>query len=119
MRVDRDAAAIVDHRDIAVGRHLHLDPVGVAGERLVHRVVDDLGEQVVQRLFVGAADIHAGAPTHRLKPFEYLDVTRRVAGIPGAGLARVSFPARRRAEEDAAPNRSGVLADFLAVFAIL
>ena len=33
------------------------DPARVTGQRLVHGVVDDFGEQVVQRLLVGAADI--------------------------------------------------------------
>ena len=44
------------------------------GDRLVHGVVEHLGEEVMQRLLVGAADIHAGAPAHRLEPLEHLDV---------------------------------------------
>ena len=48
--------------------------VGVAGERLVHRVVDHLGEEMMQRLLVGAADIHAGPAAHRLEPLQHLDV---------------------------------------------
>ncbi len=55
----------------------HLDAGGMARHRLVHRIVDDLGEQVVQRLLVGAADIHAGAAAHRLEAFEHLDVGSR------------------------------------------
>ncbi len=66
MRIDRDAAAVVGDSHKTVGFHLDLDPVGVAGERLVHGVVDDFGEQVMQRFLVGAADIHAGAAAHRL-----------------------------------------------------
>ena len=90
MRIDRDAAPVVGHGHEAVGGQLHVDPVGMAGERLVHRVVDHLGEQMMQRLLVGAADIHAGAASHRLEPFEHLDVARRVGGISrrGGGLAR-------------------------------
>ena len=108
MRIDRNAAPVVGHADEAVGLELDLDPVGVAGDRLVHRVVDHFGEQVMQRLLVGAADIHAGAAAHRLQPFQHLDVARRVARIPGAtaGLARVSFGVRRRAGAAAAANRS-------------
>ena len=60
---------------------LDLDEVGMAGQRLVHRVVDDFGEQVMQRLFVGPADIHAGAAPNRLQPLQYLDVARGIAGF--------------------------------------
>ena len=40
----------------------------------IHRIVDHLGEEVMHRLFIGAADIHAWAAAHRLQPFEHLDV---------------------------------------------
>ena len=58
----------------------------MARQRFVHRVVDDFGEQMVQRLFVGAADIHAGTAAYRLEPFQHLDVGRGIAGL-GAGRA--------------------------------
>ena len=74
MRVDRDAAAVVGDGQIAVVRELDLDAGGVAGDRLVHGVVEHLGEEVVHGLLVGAADIHAGAPAHRLESFQHLDV---------------------------------------------
>ena len=45
---------------------LDLDAGGVAGDRLVHGVVEHLREEVMHGLLVGAADIHAGAPAHRL-----------------------------------------------------
>ena len=83
MRIDRDTASVVGDGDEAVGRHLHLDRGGVTAERLVHRVVDDFGEQVMQRLLVGAADIHAGAPANRFQSLEHLDVARRVALAAG------------------------------------
>ncbi len=84
MRIDRDAAAIVGDRDEAVRVHLDFDPIGIAVDRLVHGVVDRLGEQVMQRLLVGAADIHAGPPADRLEPFEHLDVARAVTRITTA-----------------------------------
>ena len=98
MRIDRHAAPVVDHSDEAVGRHAHVDPVGVAGERLVHRIVDHLGEQVMERLLVGAADIHAGPPAHRLEPLQHLDMAR---GIAGLGAARGLGGARRLAAQAA------------------
>ena len=83
VRIDRDAAAIVAHRDRAVGLEPDLDPVGVAGDRLVHGVVEQLGDQVVQRALVGAADEHGGPPAHRLETLEHLDVGGRVVGGGG------------------------------------
>ena len=83
VRVDRDAAAVVGDGHEAVGLELDLDPGGVAGDRLVHRIVDDLGEEVVQGLLVGAADIHAGPAADRLQPLQHLDVGGRI-GFLGA-----------------------------------
>ena len=55
----------------------------MASQRLVHRVVDDLREQMMQRLFVGAADIHAWPPPNRLEPFQHLDIPGRVTSLGG------------------------------------
>ena len=81
VRVDRNAAAIVDDGEEAVGGKLHLDEARMARQRLVHGVVDHLGEEMVQRLLVGAADIHAGAPAHRLEPLQHLDVMRGIVAL--------------------------------------
>ena len=88
VRVDRDAAAVVADRHRAVGGELDLDPVGVAGDRLVHGVVEGLGDQVMQRPLVGAADIHGRSPAHRLQAFQHLDVLGGIAGmrLPRGGL---------------------------------
>ena len=77
------------------------DMVGMAGHRLVHGVVEHLGEEMVHRLFVGAADIHAGAPAHRLEPFQHLDI--------GGGVARLA----RDEEEPRAAPCAGSLDAFL------
>ena len=92
----------------------------MAGERLVHRVVDDLREQVMQRLLVGAADIHAGAAAHRLQPFQHLDVARRVGlAAAGAGLPRAALPDSRRAPRRRVGEQVAGSAVFFAVFAIV
>ena len=85
MRVDRDAAAVVAHGQDAVGLELELDAVGVAGDRLVHGVVQHLGDEMVQGALVGAADIHAGAAAHGLEPLQDLDV---LGGVIGRFLGR-------------------------------
>ncbi len=94
MRVDRNAAAIVGDADEAVRLHLDFDPAGMAGERLVHGIVDHLGEQVMQRLLVGAADIHAGAAAHRLEPLQHLDMLGGVAGLRACRACRLGGAAR-------------------------
>ena len=95
MRIDRNPAPIVGHGEIAVGGQLDFDKARVAGQRLVHRIVDGLGEQVMQRLLVGAADIHAGTAPDRLEPLQHLDVVGRVVTLAIAGPAFHCFAARR------------------------
>ncbi len=85
MRIDRNAAAIVAHRDAVVGGELELDAARMAGHRLVHRIVHDLGDEVMEGALVGAADIHARPAAHRLQPLEDLDVLGGVAGGLFAG----------------------------------
>ena len=96
MRIDRNAAAIVGDGEIAVGLELDLDEGRVAGDRLVHGIVEHFGEEVVQAGLVGAADIHAGAPAHRLQPLQHLDRLFIVAGgfFLLCGLSRRAFGGR-------------------------
>ena len=92
MRVDRDAAAIVGDGEVAVLVELDLDEGRVARHRLVHGIVDHLGEEVVQRLLVGAADIHAGPAAHRLQPLQHLDRGGVVAGLRQRSEERLRRP---------------------------
>jgi hypothetical protein len=87
MRIDRDAAAVIGDGDRAVLEQFDIDEAGVARHRLVHGVVDHLGEEVVQRAFVGAADIHARPAPHRLQAFEDLDGRGVVAGLGECAVA--------------------------------
>ena len=79
MRIDGDAAAIVDHGKITVLGVAYVDPRGMARHRLVHGVVQHLGEEMVQRLLVGAPDIHAWAAADGLQPLQDFDVGSGVA----------------------------------------
>src|SRR5438128_11721588 len=76
MRIDRDPTTVVAHRDPIASGELDLDAAGMAGDSLVHGVVEHFGGEMVQPALVGAADIHAGAAPHRLEPLEHLDVLR-------------------------------------------
>ena len=79
--VDRNAAAVVADRDrAAVGVQRHRDVRGMAVHRLVHRVVDDFPDEVVQPGAADAADVHAGALADGLEPLENGDVFGCVVG---------------------------------------
>src|SRR6476646_9884824 len=85
MWVDRNAAAIVGDVQKSVAAQLNFDEGGMPCQRLVHSVVDDFGEQMMQRLLVGAANVHARTPADRLEAFEHLDIPGSVAGLRARG----------------------------------
>ncbi len=102
VRPDRDAAAVVLDRDGVVRVDDDADRVAVAGLRLVDRVVDELGDHVVQaRDVVGVPDVHPGPLAHGLEPLEELD--RRGAVV----VARVRVR-RGRVHRHAGSGRHGI-----------
>src|ERR1017187_10374382 len=89
----RHAPSVILDRDHSICGDLDRDPGGVAGHRLVNRVVDDLPDQVMKAAGVGRADVHARPLPDRLESLEDLDALRVVvrtalgsplAGAPGA-----------------------------------
>src|SRR5690606_5230269 len=81
VRTDGDAAAIVFHGEAAVRVDGDRDLRAVTGERLVHRVVDHLVDELVEAVGHRVADVHAGALAHRLTAFELDDGGRAVVGL--------------------------------------
>ncbi|GAA3788626.1 hypothetical protein GCM10022226_04110 [Sphaerisporangium flaviroseum] len=67
---DGDATTVVHYPDTIVRQQRDLDVVGVTGECLVHGVVHDLLDEVMEATLSGGADIHTRALTNRLKSFE-------------------------------------------------
>src|SRR5581483_11712331 len=67
---DRNATSVVGDLDAAVVEQTHVDLIGVAGHRLVHRVVDHLPDEVVQTALAGGPDIHARAFADSLQALE-------------------------------------------------
>ncbi len=84
MRVDGNAATVVADAHEALVVQFQLDAVSLAGDGLVHSIVQDLGRQVMHGSLVGAPDIHAGAPADGLQPLQNLDV---LGGVVGGFLA--------------------------------
>ena len=88
MDAGRDAAAVVLDRDRPVGIQLDDDPVAMAGEGFVDRIVRDLEHHMVEaRSVVGVADVHAGALAHRVEALEHLDAL----GIINALIWRIGL----------------------------
>jgi hypothetical protein len=84
--VDRDAAAVVADADGAVDVDRDVDLGAVAGEMLVDRVVEHLGNAVVQGAFIGAADIHARLLADRLEALELPEFIGVVGLGTGVGI---------------------------------
>ena len=72
----------------AVGEQGDVDPVRVARQGLVDRVVDDLVDEVMEARRTGRADVHTGPLADRLETLENRDVLGRVrhASTPSCGL---------------------------------
>ena len=88
VNVDRNAAAVVAHGDGAVGVEHDLHRGGVAGERLVDGVVDDLVDHVMQAgAVIGVADIHARPLAHGVEALQNPDQFRAV--FDGNGMLGV------------------------------
>ena len=64
-----------------VGVDGDLDVVGLAGERLVDRVVHDLVDEVVEPALARRADVHAGPLADGLEALEDRDVLGAVAAV--------------------------------------
>ncbi|GGB60649.1 hypothetical protein GCM10011505_46700 [Tistrella bauzanensis] len=61
----------------------------MACHRLVHRIVEDFGGQMVQCTIISAANIHARPPANRFEAFKHLDIGRRVPCAAGSGRVAV------------------------------
>ena len=58
-----------------------VDPGAETGHRLIHGVIQNLIDEVMQPPLVGAADIHTRPHPHRLQTLQHLDVFGRVFPI--------------------------------------
>ncbi|WP_281536255.1 hypothetical protein [Cryobacterium breve] len=79
MDVDGDASSVVGDAHGSVGEDLDADRVAVSGEGLVHRVVHNLVDQVVQTSGTGRPDVHTGTLPNGFKSLEDLDIVGAVS----------------------------------------
>ena len=73
MRIDRNAAAIIRNGQAIARFKADFDPRRMARNGFVHCIVENFGREMVIGAFVRAANIHAGAPTNRLKTLQHLN----------------------------------------------
>jgi hypothetical protein len=85
VRVHRDPAAVVDHRDGVVDVDGDADRVAEPGQGLVDGVVHHFIDEVVESRRAGRADVHGRALPHGLEPLEDLDLVGAVIGGGGIG----------------------------------
>ena len=85
VRINRDAATVVADRHAVICVQFDLDAVGMACNGLVHRVVEDFGDHVVQGALVRAANIHTGAFANGLETLEHFDAVCVIVIGLGAG----------------------------------
>ena len=110
--VGRDAAPVVTHgaRAVRIERDHHF--LGVARERLIDGVVDDLVDHVVEAgAVIRIADIHARTLANGIEALEDLDRFGVVIGRGGTGLLAGGFghgKTSRGVKNDAESTRLGV-----------
>ena len=95
MLLDRDAAAVVGNRQAVAFVQTHLDARRMACDRLVHRIVEHFGGEMVEGAVIRPADIHPWAAAHRLQTFKHLDcggvvIAARCRGIGEEIVGRVT-----------------------------
>src|SRR5215471_4376512 len=110
VNVGRDAAAVVAHRYRAVGIERDQDLLGIAGERLVDRIVDDLIDHMMQAgAVIGVTDVHARTLAHGVEALEDLDGVGVIVGRVERGLLTGWFGHEEPLQEGAGTRESRTL----------
>ena len=65
-----NTTSVIFHGCGAVGFQCHLYRITISGQMLVHRVINDLVDQMIQSLGGDAADIHSGSFSYRFQTFQ-------------------------------------------------
>ncbi len=97
-RINRDAAAVVDHGHRVVDVDGHVDLIAEPGQRLVNRVVDDLVDKMMEAWRTCGPDVHRRPLPYGLESLEYLDFVRAVI-VDHAVPVGLSLRRRRACQE--------------------
>src|SRR5262245_19841557 len=93
MRFDRDATTVVDYRQTAIVVDPDLNQPAVASQGLIHTVVDQFVDEMMQSTTASVANVHAGPLANVRRITEDLEILLRIVR-PFRGLA-VPFTANR------------------------
>ena len=74
MHVDRNAAAVVAHRNRSIDMNRHFNLVAKTGEMFVDRIIENLENHVVQTALIRVADVHARALSDCFEAFQFVDL---------------------------------------------
>ena len=88
--IDRDAGAVVFDGDAVILVDDDADAVAAPLHGLVDRVVDHFVDHVMQRLAIGAADVHTWAAAHGLQAFQHLDLIGGVVCLCSLPVIRIN-----------------------------
>src|ERR1700730_17410470 len=96
MRIDRKAAPIVADAKKARRLVTDIDEAGVARNRLIHCIVEDFREEMMERSLAGAADEHARPPADGPQPLQHFDRSGGIVQFAGRFVVwrRRRLPAR-------------------------
>jgi hypothetical protein len=83
VHIYRDTPPVIDHRNAAVAMDVDFDPVAIARQSFVDRIVDDFVNEVVQRFDICPTHIHARATAYCFQTFQDLDIFGFVAAYFG------------------------------------
>ena len=95
---DRNAAPVIDHCDRLIRVQVDPDMRTGAGQRLIHGIVHDLIDQVMQSSRGSGPDIHAGSLADSFQSFQYLYLIGTIFGVRLSShiSSESGIPVRRR-----------------------
>ena len=114
VRIDWDATTVVADSHVPITVDGDVDAVAEASHGLIYAIVDDFVDEVMETTLVGASNVHAGAASHRLQPFQHLNVARSILAKLSGHLLRL-YQIRRYCERAGRVPPAAALAGWTAL----
>ena len=78
VNIGGNTSAVIFHGGAAVFVQNHFDFIGVPVGGFVYRVIHDFPKNMMKPFYARGTDVHTGAHTHRVQPFEHFEIFRAV-----------------------------------------